>query len=81
MKTITISLTDKIKHALQFFKATKEYVTFPKKKEEPLLNDQLLNEKVNTGKEKIDLAEFQRKAYCGNFFVGPYVIFNPDLFD
>ena len=29
---------------------------------------------------KPDFAEFQRKAYGGNFFAGPLALFHPNLF-
>jgi hypothetical protein len=53
----------------------------PDKKKDRLKNENLQKETNLEGEEKFDLALFQRKAYCGNYFVGPYIFLNPDLFD
>jgi len=80
MKTLSINIISVIKWFISAIKSGSGPVTSPKT-QEMSFGSPAENMKIDSEtKENFDLALFQRKAYCGNFFVGPYVIFNPDLF-
>jgi hypothetical protein len=80
MKTLSIDILNRIKWFLTIA-GSGSGVKRSHMKDDLLQKDLAAIETGVEGKEKFDLALFQRKAYHGNYFVGPYIFLNPDLFD
>jgi hypothetical protein len=86
MKTLSIDMLNRIKWFLSVTNSGSG-VKHSHRKDDRLQKDPRLQKDTAAiemgveGREKFDLALFQRKAYHGNYFVGPYIFLNPDLFD
>ena len=81
MNTVSTNVIEKIKTVLLFFRIPQGF-SQPLKRKEPTMNPGNPEFSQDKRRDKeFDLATFQRKAHCGNYFVGPYIFLNPDLFE
>ena len=80
MKALSIDILNRIKWFLSVA-GSGSVAKHPHGKEGRLQKDMAATVTGGESKEKFDLALFQRKAYHGNYFVGPFIFLNPDLFD
>jgi hypothetical protein len=81
MKTLSINILNNIRWFISVINFRSNPATSPDKEEIRLQKAAHPGEVSGEGEEKFDLAQFQRKAYCGNYFVGPFVFLHPDLFE